>query len=597
MTEIGKGYVRIIPTAEGIEGKITKMLAPESEKAGQSGGASFAAGLKGALLKLGIGAMVGKFFKESLEAGGALQQSFGGLDTLYGDASAAMKDYAMAAAQAGISANDYAEQAVSFGASLKSAFGGDMVKAAEAANTAIMDMADNSAKMGTDITAIQTAYQGFAKQNYTMLDNLKLGYGGTKTEMERLLKDATKLSGVKYDINNLGDVYAAIHVIQENLGLTGVAAKEASETFSGSLNAMKSSLENLMASMSLGMDITPALQGLITSASDFLFKNLIPMLLNILTSLPGALMSAIPTVVDTIMAQLTTYMGGQSVGQLIQSGFDMFMGWLTGFLQGLPQMMTTAGEVINSLVAGFMVKWPEIQAKGVEMLTTFISGIAQNLPQIITTGAKVIAQFLATIGAHLPQILQKGVEIILQLVAGIIRSIPDVVRAIPQVISGIRNAFERHDWGAIGRNLIKGIGEGIKNGVTGLVDSAIQACKSLTDSVKSFFGIASPSKLWSKEIGRWLPPGLANGITGNLSPIYRAMDEVESAMMIDSPSVSLRSSVSSGTSYDAAGTVGSALGGFQQNITINSPQELSPSEVARQTRNATKQMVLSMSGV
>ena len=284
-TELGKAYVQIIPSAKGISGSISSALSGESTSAGKSAGLNIAGSIKGVIAAAGIGAAL----KSALEAGGDLQQSFGGLDTLYGDAAKAAKDYAVEAAKAGISANDYAEQAVSFGASLKQAFGGDTVKAAEAANTAIMDMADNSAKMGTDITAVQTAYQGFAKQNYTMLDNLKLGYGGTKTEMERLLKDAQKLSGVKYDINNLGDVYSAIHVIQKDLGLTGVAAQEASETFTGSLGAMKAAGQNLLANLTLGEDIGPSLQVLGDSVQSFLFNNLFPMIGNAFKALPDLL--------------------------------------------------------------------------------------------------------------------------------------------------------------------------------------------------------------------------------------------------------------------------------------------------------------------
>ena len=202
MAELGKGYVQIIPTAEGISKKISDILEPGAKSAGESGGASLVTSLKNTLIKLGVGATIGKFVKDSLEAGGALQQSFGGLETLYGDASDKAKEFAQAAAEAGISANDYAEQAVSFGAGLKAAFKGDTTKAIEAANTAIMDMVDNSAKMGTDITAVQSAYQGFAKQNYTMLDNLKLGYGGTKSEMERLLAKANEINAAQGKYTN-----------------------------------------------------------------------------------------------------------------------------------------------------------------------------------------------------------------------------------------------------------------------------------------------------------------------------------------------------------------------------------------------------------
>ena len=214
---IATAYVQIIPTTEGIASGISESLGGEGAKGGKKFASRFLSGA-GKFLKIGGVAAAAGFIaltKSAMEAGGALQQSFGGLDTIYGDASEGAKAYAREAASAGITMNSYAEQAVSFGAALKQAYGGDTQKAMEAANTAILDMADNSAKMGTDMSAIQSAYQGFAKQNYTMLDNLALGYGGTKTEMERLLADATALSGVEYNIDNLGDVYEAIHVIQE----------------------------------------------------------------------------------------------------------------------------------------------------------------------------------------------------------------------------------------------------------------------------------------------------------------------------------------------------------------------------------------------
>ena len=297
-TELGKAYVQIVPSAEGIKGSITKVLGGESAeagtKSGESIGTSLVGKLKGSIAAAGIGAAV----KTALDAGGALQQSFGGLDTLYENASGAAKKYAAEAAAAGISANSYAEQAVSFGAALKQSFGGDVAKAAEAANQAILDMTDNSAKMGTDIGLIQNAYQGFAKGNYTMLDNLKLGYGGTKQEMERLLADAEKLSGKKYDISSFGDIAEAIHVVQENLHIAGVAADEAKTTFTGSFGAMKAAAENLMANMTLGEDVKPALTQLVTSTGDFLFGNLIPMVGNLVMAIPGVvsglMMEAIP---------------------------------------------------------------------------------------------------------------------------------------------------------------------------------------------------------------------------------------------------------------------------------------------------------------
>lgn len=291
-TELGQAYVQIMPSARGISGAISKQLDPEARSAGLSAGSL----IGGNLVKMIGGAIaaagIGKMISSALSAGADLQQSFGGIDTLYKGAETAVKGFAKEAYKAGISANTYAEQAVSMGASLKQSLGGDAVAAAKAANMAIMDMADNSAKMGTDITSIQMAYQGFAKQNYTMLDNLRLGYGGTKEEMKRLLSDAEKLPaamGKKFDLSNYADVVEAIHLVQDNMGIAGVAAEEAKTTFSGSLAAMKSSFTNVMAGLSLGDDIRPALRGLAETTSNFLFGNFIPMVANIFKGLPSAI--------------------------------------------------------------------------------------------------------------------------------------------------------------------------------------------------------------------------------------------------------------------------------------------------------------------
>ena len=210
-TELAKAYVQIIPSAQGIKGKITEALGGEAEGAGKSAGLKIAGAIKAAIVAAGIGKVV----KDALNEGAALQQSIGGVETLFKESADVVRKYANEAYEtAGLSANAYMEQVTSFSASLLQSLGGDTRQAADAANQAIIDMSDNANKMGTDISSIQNAYQGFAKANYTMLDNLKLGYGGTKEEMERLLADAQKLTGIKYDIGNLNDVYGAIHAIQ-----------------------------------------------------------------------------------------------------------------------------------------------------------------------------------------------------------------------------------------------------------------------------------------------------------------------------------------------------------------------------------------------
>ena len=380
MGTVGTAYVQIVPSAQGIGGSISKILSPEASSAGSAAGVGIAGAMKKAIVAAGIGAAFVKVVKGAMGEGAALQQSYiGGLETLYGDAAEAARGYAREAAAAGISMNDYSEQAVSFGAALKNAYGGDVKKAAEAANTAILDMADNSAKMGTDITSVQMAYQGFAKQNYTMLDNLKLGYGGTKSEMERLLSDAEKLTGVHYNIDNLGDVYDAIHVIQGDLGLTGVAAEEASQTFSGSFNAMKASAQNALGSLALGENVGPSLQTLATSVSTFFFGNFIPMLGTIIKSIPGAALA------------------------FIQTGFPLL---LNGISNMISSIATQVGNLANSLSGEKVAEWartmiPKILSSAASLLGNFASGLLRNLPKIAIAIAKIGLAIVKGLGSAL----------------------------------------------------------------------------------------------------------------------------------------------------------------------------------------------------
>lgn len=400
-TTLGTAYVQIVPSAQDISGSISSALGGEAESAGMSIGGKIGAFAKKALIAAGVGTALVKGVQASMAEGAKLQQSYlGGLDTLYGEAAEAARSYARDAAKAGISMNDYSEQAVSFGAALKNAYGGDVKKAAEAANTAIMDMADNSAKMGTDIESVQMAYQGFAKQNYTMLDNLKLGYGGTKSEMERLLADAEKLTGVHYDIDNLGDVYDAIHVIQGDLGLTGVAAAEASETFSGSFNAMKASAANFMGSLALGENVSESLSQLMTSASTFFFGNFIPMLGTIIRSLPGAiatffrqgvpmLLSNISTLISTLATNITSVANGLTGGKVQQ--------WAS---TTLPKIIAAAGQMIAKFAGSLLKNLPKIVVALGKIGLAIVNGLGSALWGKISSAAQGIAtRFMAPFNA------------------------------------------------------------------------------------------------------------------------------------------------------------------------------------------------------
>lgn len=388
---LGTAYVQIEPQAKGIKGSISNVLGGEAETAGTSLGGKIGSFAKKAIIAAGIGAVAVKGIKAAMSEGAKLQQSYlGGVDTLYGKAAEQVRAYAREASKAGISMNDYSEQAVSFGAALKQAFGGDVTKAAKAANTAIMDMADNSAKMGTDIESVQMAYQGFAKQNYTMLDNLKLGYGGTKTEMERLLADAEKLSGQTYSIDNLGDVYEAIHVIQGELGLAGVAADEASETFSGSFNAMKASVQNALGSIALGENVAPALQQLAQSVSTFFFGNFIPMLGTLIQSLPSAIVA------------------------FLQTGIPLLLG-------GLSTVITNITTQIKSLADG-------VTASGVA------EWAATTLPQIVSAAVSLVGGFAKTLITSIPQILLAIVQIGASVASGLLTAIGSALDSLKALL-------------------------------------------------------------------------------------------------------------------------------------------------------------------
>lgn len=400
-TTLGTAYVQIVPSAQGIKGSIEGLMGGEAESAGTSIGGKIGAFAKKALVAAGVGAVITKGLKAAFSEGAALQQSYlGGLDTLYGDAADQAREYAREAAKMGISMNDYSEQAVSFGAALKQAYGGDTKKAVEAANTALLDMADNSAKMGTPLESIQQAYQGFAKGQYQLLDNLKLGYGGTKTEMERLLADAQKVTGVKYDINNLGDVYDAIHVVQGELGLTGVAAEEASQTFSGSFQAMKAAAQNVFGSLALGEDIQPALQGLMTSVDTFVFNNFVPMLGTIIRGLPTVIATfvqeGIPTLVSRAVSLITSL--GTKISSLANSlTADKVKAWAT--TTGV-SLLKKGGELIGKLAQALITNLPKIVGAIGRIGLAIVKGLGSAIWPKITAAANGIKEkFLAPINA------------------------------------------------------------------------------------------------------------------------------------------------------------------------------------------------------
>lgn len=568
-TELAKAYVQIVPSAKGISGSISKELGGEASVAGSSSGESFAGNMLGKVKQLIAVAGIGKVFSETISEGADLEQSLGGIETLFKESADKVKENAAKAYQtAGMSANEYMELTTSFSASLLSSLSNDTSKAADVADMAMTDMSDNANKMGTDMESIKNAYQGFAKQNYTMLDNLKLGYGGTKEEMQRLLTDAQKISGVKYDINNLSDVYNAIHVIQGQLDITGTTAKEASTTISGSLGSMKAAFKNVLGQITLGMDVGPALSALATTTTTFLVGNLLPAIWNILSGLPMALVTFIQTLIPQLIAAVIQFIPGiltaiqtglpqlyemaneiliqfttaiqTNLPALLQQGVDIVTNIVNGILQNIPQMITMAGAAIANFENAIWSALPTVLTAGAQLLINLVNGIIQSLPGIVTAAAQAVTKMVVTIGQHLPEVLQTGIEIIGKLAAGLIRAIPTLLSKLPQIIKGIVNAFIEVDWLSIGINIIKGIGKGLANAGHMLWDAVKDILGNFKDKVLGFFGIHSPSR-WGAYVGEMIDLGMARGLINNSKPISDAvnmMQEVVKTPLESSASVS-----------------------------------------------------------
>lgn len=553
-TELAKAYVQIIPSAEGIQGRIRKELEPEADSAGSS----FGGKMVGMIKKVIATAAIGKALSASISEGAALEQSLGGIETLFKDSADKVKANAAKAYQtAGMSANDYMELTTSFSASLLSSLAGDTSKAADVADMAMVDMSDNANKMGTNMEDIKNAYQGFAKQNYTMLDNLKLGYGGTKSEMERLLADAQKISGVEYNIDNLSDVYSAIHVIQGQLDITGTTAKEAATTISGSFNQMKAAAKNVMGEIALGMDVGPALNELANTIITFAVGNLLPAVWNVISALPSAIVTfvtalgpqlfasvsglipqiasgittGIPTLYQSAMQLMDQFNIGiqEQLPTLLQKGVDFISNIVNGILQNLPQVITMAENVITYFVNTIISMLPTVLSAGARLLLRLVNGIINNLPQITQAAVTAIVRFVASIGQNLPQILQSGITIIAKLEAGLIRAIPNLVGQIPAIISAIVNAFTSQNWGSIGINIISGIASGLRSAAHMLWDAVKGVLGGFKENVLAFFGIHSPSR-WGAYVGEMIDTGIANGLIGKTTLVSNAAAELQKSV-------------------------------------------------------------------
>lgn len=657
-TDLGKAYIQIVPSAKGITSAIKDVIEKPMTENGIHGGSLLGGGVVKTLTKILATGELGAIVGSSLTEGGKLQQSIGGVETLFGSSADKLKRYASRAFRdTGTSANVYMEQATSFASALVRSCGGNTAEAVETANMALKDMSDNSNKFGTNMGLIQNAYQGFAKANYSMLDNLKLGYGGNRTEMERLLRDAEKLTGVHYDINNLSDVFNAIHEIQENLKITNTTQEEASTTLSGSFNMMKASWSDFLGSLSTGQNVTQTFKNLMSSVGTFVGGNLIPML-----------------------------------GNMVKSAFTI----VTDGFNNMPQIL----DAVQKFASSIAKQAPTFIKTGFEMLNKLADGIISALPVMISKIPTIISTFANVINDNALTVLMSGAKLIGNLVMGIIQSIPVLIANVPKIIMAIVNVWSAFNWLQLGANAVKGLGNGlksmfgaikstgqgllnaVKSGLSNLpsalmnlgrsavyslsgtigglghlgrnamlkiasaIESAIRTLPSkmlgigkdivkgiwngisgmggwiakqvggfasgIVNKFKKSLGIHSPSRVMRDMVGVYIGQGIGVGIADSLSSVKKDIDEFNDGVidgfnpLKDAPvglgaiqrvKIQMDNEDITNLKRGSDDNYGTNNGNVYQTLNIQSPTQLDPSEVSRQTRNANRELILKLKGV
>ena len=531
-SEIGKAYVQIVPSAKGISGKIQQEL--NGSNLGSNVGSAFGNGFGSTVIKaigaLGIGAMVGKTIKESLSQGMELEQNLGGTEAVFGEFANNLQETAKTAYKnMGLSASEYMATANKMG-SLFQGSGMSQVRSLELTTEAMQRASDVASVMGISQEMAMESIAGAAKGNFTMMDNLGVAMNATTIKAYALEK------GINFDWNTASNAEKAEIAMKMFMDRTsqyaGNFARESTETLSGSIGMIKASWQDLLANLALGQDVGPALTNLVTSAGAVL-SNLIPMVVNIITEIPGAVMQAWPALVQTFqnLGQdiITKLCGGteMNMGDLLDKGVEAISGFANKIFENLPMMIDSASKMISKLVQGIMQNLPTIVEKGAVLIGKIAEGFIRNLPAIVSALARMFESIVSTIAQNLPSMLQQGLEILGKIVAGLISAIPDVISAIGQINETIKNTLKNVDWAQLGKDIINGIiaglyalGSSIGNALKDIVTQGL-------DAAKKKLGIASPSKVFRDEVGKWIPAGIAVGIEANTSEVTGAIEDMK----------------------------------------------------------------------
>ena len=576
---------------------------------------SFADKLKNGLstaAKVGAAALtaaasgVAALTKSSIDQYAEYEQLVGGVDTLFKDASDTIQQYASNAYKtAGVSANTYMEQATAFSASLIQSLGGDTQAAAEYANQAIMDMSDNANKMGTDIESIQQTYQSLMRGNYAMLDNLKLGYGGTKSELERLVADAEELTGQALDPSKFSDVITAIHAVQENMGITGTTAKEAATTIEGSVGMMRAAWDNLLVGIANDNGDLGSLTYEFADTVETALSNILPRVKIILGGIGQVIAD-----MGTIIAQTLPEMISTVLPSLISAGAQLLVGLVAGIISALPHLAASVPEIVSALYTSIVSAGPQLATAGTQLLSMFTSGIetgipdlisrlpqiiegilnfiAENLPSILDMGVQiltslqdgiinsisslvsslpqVISAITGFIADNLPAIVNAGISVLVNLASGIVSAIPQLVAVLPQIISAIVNGIGNLMGSIvdIGENIVQGIWEGIQNMATWIKNKVTGFFSGIVDGVKGLLGIHSPSTVFA-DMGKNMALGLGDGWDNEYSHIRR---DIENGLNFGTANVDYSSSMLGRSQSGLSNAFNNIAATMGQNFTI-----------------------------
>lgn len=660
-TDLGKAYVQIVPSAQGIKASIQEVMGKPLEEQADNSGSTFGSMLiskiKGAITIAGIG----KFLSASLTEGGALQQSIGGVETLFGNSANVIKKAAQTAFKdAGVSANTYMEQTTSFAASLVSSCGGNTAKAAEIAKRAMVDMSDNANKMGTDLQDIQNAYQGFAKQNYTMLDNLKLGYGGTKTEMARLIKDASTYKDSQEKLNvsvkdgdmSFSNIANAISVVQDHMKISGTTAEEASTTLTGSFGMVKASVQDFLGALSTGDGVWRTFKNTVSSLGTFIVGNLLPMIGNIGSSIVSILTNSfnnMPGILDAIQ-KFASNIAAQAP-QFIKSGFELLNKLADGIISALPVMIAKIPTIISTFANIINDNAPTILICGVKLIGKLALGLIQAIPTLIANIPKIITAIVdvwsafnwINLGKMAITGLGNGIKALFGFLKGTgkealdtvlinILMMPERLRAlggkgISGLVSGIKSLFGALGGAAkkifeiivkaiaslpskmlsIGKNIVEGIWKGIWSMGAWITKKIGDFAGGIVKSFKGFLGIHSPSRIMRDMVGRFIGEGIGVGILGSFDTVRKDIAAFNDSLIDE---FNKSDSLGASMTFSAVREVKMQLinegfekphtedrkGDIYQTINITAPDAVDPSEVSRQTRNANRELIQRLKG-